>query len=60
MCAGKSLALMSLSIAICGIAQNFDLAFAPGETGEIFENEPKDTFTTGLPSLMVQFTLRRR
>ncbi|KAI1091765.1 monooxygenase [Rostrohypoxylon terebratum] len=60
MCAGKGLATMSLSLAICGIAKNFDIAFAPGETGEIFEKEPKDTFTTGLPQLMVQFTPRKK
>ncbi|KAI0891221.1 monooxygenase [Annulohypoxylon nitens] len=60
MCAGKGLATMSLSLAICGIAKNFDIAFAPGETGEMFENEPKETFTTGLPPLMAQFTPRKK
>ncbi|KAI1206863.1 putative benzoate 4-monooxygenase cytochrome P450 [Annulohypoxylon truncatum] len=60
MCAGKHLAIMSLSIAVCGIAQNFDLAFAPGETGEPFYNGAKDTFTTTLPPLMVQFTPRKK
>ncbi|KAI2465220.1 monooxygenase [Annulohypoxylon bovei var. microspora] len=58
-CAGKNLAMMSLRIMIAGIAQNFDLSFAPGETGETFDKEPKETFTTGLSSLMVNFTLRK-
>ncbi|KAI1452373.1 monooxygenase [Annulohypoxylon moriforme] len=60
MCAGKSLATMSLSIALCGIAQNFDIEFAPGETGEVFDKEAKETFTTGLPPLIVQFTPRKK
>ncbi|KAI0883093.1 putative benzoate 4-monooxygenase cytochrome P450 [Annulohypoxylon maeteangense] len=60
MCAGKSLAIMNLSIGLCSIAQNFDIEFAPGETGEIFDTEVKDTFTTGLPPLKLLFTPRKK
>ncbi|KAI1103518.1 putative benzoate 4-monooxygenase cytochrome P450 [Jackrogersella minutella] len=58
-CAGKPLAMMTLRIAILSIVQNFDISFAPGETGETFDKESKDFFTTGLSPLMLLFTPRK-
>ncbi|KAK8086189.1 hypothetical protein PG994_001163 [Apiospora phragmitis] len=55
-CPGKNLALMTLRIALSVILQNFKVDFAPGETGVEFDNEAKDTFTTTLPPLKLQFT----
>lgn len=57
-CPGKNLALMSLRISLSMIAQNFDVSFAPGETGEAFEKEIMDTFTVTLPALQLRFTPR--
>lgn len=57
-CPGKNLALMSLRISVSKLAQLYDIHFAPGETGELFETRTLDTFTTTLPPLHVQF-LRR-
>ncbi|KAF5866933.1 hypothetical protein ETB97_008739 [Aspergillus alliaceus] len=45
-CAGKNLATMTLRIAISIIAQQYNISFAPGETGEAFEQGALDTFTT--------------
>ncbi|KAK7920224.1 cytochrome P450 67 [Apiospora marii] len=55
-CPGKNLALMVLRIALSSIVRNFEVEFAPGETGVEFDNEVKDTFTTMLPPLNLQFT----
>lgn len=57
-CPGKNLALMSLRISISILALKYNIKFATGETGEIFENETQDTFTTALPPLQIQFTPR--
>ncbi|KAF2793406.1 cytochrome P450 [Melanomma pulvis-pyrius CBS 109.77] len=57
-CPGKNLAQLSLRISLSMIAQNFDISFAPGETGEAFDNEVLDTFTVTLPPLQLQFTPR--
>jgi cytochrome P450 len=57
-CPGKNLAQMSLRISLSMIAQNFDVSFASGETGEAFEKEILDTFTVTLPSLQLRFTPR--
>lgn len=57
-CPGKNLAQMSLRISLSMIAQNFDVSFAPGETGEAFEKEIMDTFTVTLPALQLRFTPR--
>jgi cytochrome P450 len=57
-CPGKNLAQMSLRISLSMIAQNFDITFAPGETGEAFEKEILDTFTVTLPPLQLRFTPR--
>lgn len=57
-CPGKSLAFLSLRITLSKVMQDFDVAFAPGETGETFDKETKDTFTTQLPPVMIRFTKR--
>ncbi|KAL4791151.1 cytochrome P450 [Aspergillus venezuelensis] len=57
-CPGKKLALMSLRISISKLAQLYDISFAPGETGKLFETKTLDTFTTTLPPLNVQFVHR--
>lgn len=57
-CPGKNLAILSLRIAISSIAQQFNITFAPGETGEKFDKEALDTFTTTLPPLLIQFQRR--
>ncbi|KAI1372782.1 putative benzoate 4-monooxygenase cytochrome P450 [Hypoxylon crocopeplum] len=59
-CPGKNLAMMMMRIAISRIAQHFDILFAPGETGEEFDNGAIDAFTTILPPLMLEFQLRKR
>ncbi|KAL4749221.1 cytochrome P450 [Aspergillus terricola var. indicus] len=57
-CPGKNLALMSLRASVSKLAQLYDILFAPGETGELFETRTLDTFTTTLPPLHVQFVRR--
>lgn len=47
---------MVLRIVLSAIVQNFQVGFAPGETGVEFDNEVKDTFTTILRPLYMQFT----
>lgn len=51
--------MMSMRITISNIVQQFDIAFAPGETGKEFVTDRKDVFTTVLPLLQLQFTLRK-
>ncbi|KAI1646748.1 cytochrome P450 [Daldinia loculata] len=58
-CPGKNLALMTLRIAISSLAQHFDITFAADETGEIFDKEAKDVFTTSLEPLNLQFSPRK-
>lgn len=55
-CPGKNLAMMSLRTSLSMIAQNFHVEFAPGETGERFEEEKLDTLTVTLPPLYLKFT----
>lgn len=57
-CIGRVLALMELRSALSRIALNFDLAFAPGETGEVFNREVLDTFTLTVKDLWVVFRKR--
>ncbi|RFU30754.1 hypothetical protein B7463_g5576, partial [Scytalidium lignicola] len=57
-CPGKNLAFMTLRIALSRAAQQFNLAFAPGETGNRFDEDALDTFTTTLPPVMVRVTKR--
>ncbi|KAI4862377.1 putative benzoate 4-monooxygenase cytochrome P450 [Hypoxylon rubiginosum] len=58
-CPGKSMAIMTMRIALSRIAQEFDISFAPGETGEKFDKEAGDVVTTSLLPLMLQFTPRK-
>ncbi|KAI3392598.1 hypothetical protein diail_5472 [Diaporthe ilicicola] len=58
-CPGKNLAFLSLRIAVSRVVREFDVAFAPGETGEVFDRNAKDTFTTTLPPVMITFTKRK-
>ncbi|KAJ5154854.1 Cytochrome P450 [Penicillium coprophilum] len=57
-CPGKNLGMMSLRISLSTLAQLFHIQFGPGETGEAFETETRDTFTTTLPPLQIQFQPR--
>jgi hypothetical protein len=52
------LALQSLRIAISVIAQQYNVTFAEKETGDDFDRNALDTFTTTLPPLQVQFSRR--
>ncbi|KAG8156599.1 hypothetical protein KVR01_013550 [Diaporthe batatas] len=58
-CPGKNLGFLSLRITLSRVLREFDVSFAPGEDGEVFDREAKDTFTTTLPPVMIQFTKRR-
>jgi cytochrome P450 len=57
-CPGIHLAFLSLRISIAAIVQNFDIIFAPGETGEVFDKECLDTFVIKLPPLRLSFVPR--
>jgi len=57
-CPGKSLAMLSLRIALSVILRCFDVGFAPGETGKAFEHDALDTLTVVLPPLLLRFTAR--
>jgi cytochrome P450 len=57
-CPGDKLAMMSMRIAISSIVQQFDVKLAAGETGEAFEKERKDAFTTVLSPLKLEFVPR--
>jgi len=57
-CPGRNLAWLSLRTRISSIVMNFDVSFAEGETGETFDKEALDTFTTTLPALQLRFTPR--
>ncbi|KAK7752943.1 hypothetical protein SLS62_005102 [Diatrype stigma] len=48
-CIGKNLALMTLRMATCRIAQEFDVVFAPGENGETFDKGAKYQTTRANP-----------
>lgn len=43
---------------IARIASEFDLSFAPNETGEAFDRDAKDTFTFTVGPLMLKFQSR--
>jgi hypothetical protein len=47
-------------MALSAIACTFNISFAPGETGEHFEEGMLDTFTVTLPPLHLQFTPRKQ
>ncbi|KAL4960091.1 cytochrome P450 [Aspergillus stella-maris] len=57
-CVGKQLALMEMRLVIARMAWEFDISFAPGETGEAFDQDAKDTFTFTVGPLMLQFQVR--
>ncbi|KAL5044371.1 hypothetical protein BDW71DRAFT_199058 [Aspergillus fruticulosus] len=59
-CVGKQLALMEMRVVIAHIALEFYLTFAPGETGEAFDRDAKDTFTFTVGPLMLDFRPRCR
>ncbi|KAK7718862.1 hypothetical protein SLS57_005972 [Botryosphaeria dothidea] len=59
-CPGKNLAMISMRIVLSRIAQQFDVSFAPGETGDEFDKEALDTFTTALPPVMMEFSERKK
>ena len=50
--------MLSLRVSVSTLAQRYDIAFAPGETGDKFEKETLDTFTTTLPPLHLRFAKR--
>lgn len=52
--------MISMRIVLSRIAQQFDVSFAPGETGDEFDKEALDTFTTALPPVMMEFSERRK
>jgi hypothetical protein len=49
---------MEMRLVIARIASEFDLSFAPGETGEAFDRDAKDTFTFTVGPLMLKFQPR--
>ena len=57
-CVGKQFALMQLRAVISRVAYDFDIAFAPGESGVSFDDDAKDTFTFTIGSLPLAFTER--
>ncbi|KAF9639897.1 hypothetical protein BFW01_g11703 [Lasiodiplodia theobromae] len=57
-CAGKQLAKLELRMFLSRVALNFDISYAPGETGEYFEKNQQDTFTLTLPPLPLMFKSR--
>ncbi|KAL4985338.1 cytochrome P450 [Aspergillus falconensis] len=59
-CVGKQLALTETRVVIAHIALEFNLTFAPGETGEAFDRDAKDTFTFTVGPLMLDFRPRCR
>ncbi|KAI8626135.1 cytochrome P450 monooxygenase-like protein [Xylariaceae sp. FL1651] len=57
-CIGKNLALNELRTVISKTVLEFDIAFAPGETGQTLLEESKDIFTMALAKLELRFTSR--
>lgn len=58
-CPGKNLAMLSVRVTLARLAQELDVEFSAGETGEKFDTEAKDTFTAHLPAVMLQFSPRK-
>ncbi|KAJ1325421.1 cytochrome P450 family 628 [Microdochium nivale] len=58
-CPGRYLARHSVRAALSVILLNFDVSFAPGETGEAFDKDMLDTFVITLAPLNLRFTPRR-
>ncbi|KAF1944269.1 cytochrome P450 [Clathrospora elynae] len=59
-CAGKNLAYLTLRIALSALVQNFDITFAPGETGEKFDGDYLSSFVMTLRPLQLVFIPRSR
>ncbi|KAF1851981.1 cytochrome P450 67 [Cucurbitaria berberidis CBS 394.84] len=55
-CAGKNLAYLTLRIALSAIVQNFEIPFAPGETGEKFDGNYLSSLMMTLRPLKLVFT----
>ncbi|KAL5340156.1 cytochrome P450 [Aspergillus crustosus] len=58
-CVGKQFALMEMRNVIARIVLEFDISFAPGETGEAFDQGAKDTFTYTVGPLNLIFKDRQ-
>ncbi|KAL4952094.1 cytochrome P450 [Aspergillus filifer] len=59
-CVGKQLALMEMRLVLARMVWEFDITFAPCETGEAFDRDVQDTFTFTVGPLMLQFQVRER
>ncbi|KAI1755314.1 cytochrome P450 [Xylaria castorea] len=59
-CIGRNLALNELRAVISKSVLEFDISFAPGETGRTLLEESKDIFTMSLAKLELCFTKRQR
>lgn len=57
-CIGRNLALNELRVVITKSVLEFDIAFAPGETGRTLVEESRDIFTMSLAKLELSFTKR--
>jgi hypothetical protein len=53
---GKQLALNELRAAISKMVLEFDVEFAPGETGRALLEDSKDVFTLSNADLLLRFT----
>jgi cytochrome P450 len=58
-CVGRNLAYLELRMVVSAIVQNFDVDFAPGETGEAFDDFV-DLFIMVLSPLKLRFTPRKK
>ncbi|KXG53397.1 Cytochrome P450 [Penicillium griseofulvum] len=59
-CVGKRLAMIEMQVVLSSIARRFDLEFAPGENGDAFDRQVKDTVTLSVPPLQLVFRNRHR
>ncbi|KAI1348665.1 cytochrome P450 monooxygenase-like protein [Xylaria sp. FL0043] len=57
-CIGRNLALNELRVVISKAVLEFDISFAPGETGRTLLEDSKDIFTMSLAKLELSFTKR--
>ncbi|KAJ3564856.1 hypothetical protein NPX13_g7701 [Xylaria arbuscula] len=57
-CIGRNLALNELRVVISKAVLEFDMCFAPGETGRALMEDSKDIFTMSLAKCELQFTRR--
>jgi cytochrome P450 family 628 len=54
-CAGKQLALMEVLLVMTQLVREFDISFAPQETGEKLVKEMKDHFNVSLEPFYLGF-----